>query len=203
LISDYLDKEREYLRGVLSKGKEIFIDQELFDRLLVWLNPDRNLAACKYEEIRTRLIKIFVRRGCMVAEELADETIDRVCRKVREIDESYVGDPALYFYGVAHNIFLEYVRKKPAPAYLPPPDPAEERELKYNCFERCLSHLDSESHKLISQYFEREKRSKIDHRKKLAEELGIAVTTLRMRAHRIKATLQQCAIDCMKQNKPN
>jgi DNA-directed RNA polymerase specialized sigma24 family protein len=188
---------------VFSKEKKAFIDQEIFDRFLVWLNPDRNIAAFKYEEIRIRLIKIFVHRGCMVAEELADETIDRVCRKVPEIDATYVGEPALYFYGVAHNVFLEYVRKKPDPLHLPPPDPPTEKELKYNCLERCLGHLDSESHMLISQYFEREKRSKINHRKKLAEDLGIAVTTLRMRAHRIKTTLQQCVIDCMKQNEPN
>jgi len=191
------------LRGVFSKEEKSFIDQEIFDRLLAWLNPDRNLAACKYEEIRTRLINIFAHRGCFVAEELADETIDRVCRKVREIDENYVGDPALYFYGVARNIFLEYVKKKPDLLHLPPPDPPEEKELKHNCLERCLSNLDSESHNLISQYFEGEKKSKINHRKKLAEELGIAVTTLRMRAHRIKTILQECVTGCLKHDKPN
>src|SRR5262245_21687271 len=54
---------------------------EEFDRLLLWLNPDRDKAGEKYEWIRKRLIKIFVCRGCNVPEELADKTINRVARK--------------------------------------------------------------------------------------------------------------------------
>ena len=84
-------------------AREWKLSKDLFDALLVWLDPDRELAACKYEEIRSRLIRIFKSRGSPVAEDLADETFDRVARKLDEIAGSFSGDPALYFYGVGHR----------------------------------------------------------------------------------------------------
>ena len=67
-----------------SMGRESDLSQEAFDRLLAWLNPNRALAGEKYEEIRRRLIKIFTCRGCTCPEVLADETINRVARKVKK-----------------------------------------------------------------------------------------------------------------------
>src|SRR5215207_6031462 len=84
---------------------------ENFEHLLEWLDPDRERAGARYEEIRRALIKIFTTRGCAEPEDLADETITRVCRKVRTIAPTYVGDPANYFYGVAKNVHLEYLRR--------------------------------------------------------------------------------------------
>ena len=81
--------------------KEWDLTQENFDQLLAWLDPNREQAGRRYEDIRRKLVKIFVSRGCIIAEELADETINRVAMKVHEIVDTYTGDPALYFYGVA------------------------------------------------------------------------------------------------------
>jgi RNA polymerase sigma factor (sigma-70 family) len=190
--------EQLSLGGLLSVKR---VSQEAFDKLLGWLNPDRDSAGKKYEEIRLRLIKIFARRGCTIAEELADETIDRVCLKVPRIADTYIGDPALYFYGVAQNVFLEYVKKRPAPPPLPPPPPApEENEQSFECLHSCMEHLDPPSRELILQYYQHEKKAKIDHRKQLAERSGVAINTLRMRAHRIKDTLQKCVHECMNQS---
>ena len=60
--------------------KDWFLSQEAFDALLKWLDSDREQAAMKYEEIRKRLIKIFTGRDCVEAEDLADETINRVSK---------------------------------------------------------------------------------------------------------------------------
>src|SRR5260370_17001420 len=95
-------------------NKEWALTQDAFDRLLDWLDADRNRAGTRYEEIRCRLIKVFTGRGCMAAEELADETINRVAAKVGEVALDYAGDPASYFYGVCQNVHFEYVRKKHA-----------------------------------------------------------------------------------------
>jgi RNA polymerase sigma factor (sigma-70 family) len=179
--------------------RENILSQEAFDKLLGWLGPDRDSAGKKYEEIRLKLIKIFARRGCMVAEELADETMDRVCYKAQKIVDSYIGDPALYFYGVAQNVYLEYIKKRTAQPILPPPDPPEEKERNYDCLHKCMEELDPPSRELILQYYQHEKKAKIDHKKDLAERLGIALNTLRMRAHRIKETLQKCVRECVKQ----
>jgi hypothetical protein len=91
------------------------LNQREFDKLLGWLDSDRDLAGEKYEAIRRGLIKMFVRRGCPTAEELADETIDKVCQKLVEIADNYIGDPALFFYGVAKNIYREWLKRKIAP----------------------------------------------------------------------------------------
>src|SRR6185436_6843907 len=91
--------------------KEWVLTQEAFDALLSWLDADREVAARKYETIRQRLVTIFVCRKCVDAEDLADETINRVAAKLPEIAEDYVGEPAAYFCAVAHWVHQEYVRR--------------------------------------------------------------------------------------------
>jgi hypothetical protein len=51
-------------------NKNWVLSQEAFDALLDWLDPDREQAGIKYEQIRLRLIKIFTGRGCSDAEDL-------------------------------------------------------------------------------------------------------------------------------------
>jgi DNA-directed RNA polymerase specialized sigma24 family protein len=177
-------------------GKERVITQESFDRLLRWLDPDRERAGAKYETIRRRLVAIFTSRGCHEAEDLADETINRVTAKVHEIAEGYTGEPALYFYGVASRVHLEYLRR-PAPKPPPVPRPTAEVELEHECFEHCIGRLPAAQRELVLRYYRGVKRAKIDHRKQLAEELGIALNALRIRAHRIRAALQKCVRDCL------
>lgn len=179
--------------------KEWVLTQEAFDSLLAWLCTDREQAGKKYEEIRRRLIKIFVCRGCTVAEELADETINRVAKKVPEIKDSYVGDPAHYFYGVAHKVHLEFVRKKTAPLPPTPPAYSDEIEQEYDCLERCMEQLPQTSRELVLHYYQEEKRAKIEHRKRLAQRLGIELNALRIRAYRIRMGLQDCVRECLRQ----
>ncbi|HEY0545969.1 MAG TPA: hypothetical protein VGC91_11375 [Pyrinomonadaceae bacterium] len=178
-----------------------FLSKEAFDRLLAWLDADRERAAAKYERIRRSLIKIFACRGCPEAEDLADDTFNRVARKVDEIAATYAGDPALYFYGVAHNVHLEYLRKKlrQTPPPLPPPVQNDEPGAEYECLESCIQQLPPASRELVLEYYQEEKQAKINHRKQLAERLGIALNALRIRAYRIRLTLQECVQDCVMQ----
>jgi DNA-directed RNA polymerase specialized sigma24 family protein len=187
-------------------NREQNITQEDFDRLLAWLGPDspddRERAGQRYEAIRRRLIVIFTCRGCREAEDLADETINRVIIKLPEILDAYVGDPALYFYGVAQKVHLEYLRKRPPThAVLQPlPAPVEEEddgEREYECLEECIGRLPAASRELVLEYYAAEKKAKIERRKKLAERLGIALNALRIRAHRIRAALLQCVQNCV------
>ncbi|HEV2915078.1 MAG TPA: hypothetical protein VGX92_17510 [Pyrinomonadaceae bacterium] len=145
------------------------------------------------------MIKIFTCRGCNEAEELADETFNRVCSKIDALSDSYVGDPALYFYGVAHKIFLEHLRKRPIPPQPPPPITAadDDVEQEYDCLEVCMQRLPPNQRELALDYYREDKRAKIDRRKALAENLGIGLNALRIRAHRIRLTLQACVQECM------
>jgi DNA-directed RNA polymerase specialized sigma24 family protein len=176
------------------------ISREEFDRLLRWLDADRDNAGRKYEGIRLRLIKIFTCRGCSEAEDLADETINRVTIKLQDISENYSGDPALYFYGVAQKIHLEYLRQmRPRPAPPPPVVEPDVDEQEFECLDQCLNRLPGDNRRLVLEYYQDIKRAKIDHRRRLAEQLGIAVNALRIRAHRIRSQLQQCVTGCLAQ----
>src|SRR4051812_36211790 len=93
--------------------------REDFDRLLVWLDSDRERAGEIYERIRWRLVTILASRGCVQSEELADETIDRVARRVADIERTYVGDKAIYFFGVMNNVHHEYLRRPASPRLMP------------------------------------------------------------------------------------
>jgi DNA-directed RNA polymerase specialized sigma24 family protein len=174
------------------------ISQEQFDQLLDWLDPDRDKAGVRYEWIRKRLIKIFVSRGSVVPEELADKAINRVARKLPEIRVTYVGDPANYFAGVAGNIFRESLRKEKVPAIgMPKPvPPNEDEERVQSCFEQCIENLPTQERELVLSYYQLERQAKIDHRKNLAERLGMGLNALRIRACRIRAGLQECVEGC-------
>lgn len=171
--------------------------QEDFDRLLAWLNDDREQAGLVYEKIRWRLITIFAARGCAVPEDLADETMDRVARRVSEIQQNYSGDKALYFFGVANNVHHEYL-KRPAPPPLDdePISDQTDQESAHNCLEHCLGKL-PESRQLILRYYSQEKQAKIHLHKEMAEELGITINTLRLRVLRMKEKLQPCVERCL------
>jgi RNA polymerase sigma factor (sigma-70 family) len=179
--------------------KEWFLTQEAFDALLDWLDPNRDVAALKYETIRSRLIKIFACRGCLEAEDLADETINRVTSKLPEIQATYTGEPARYFYGVANKIHLEYTRRKPVATLPDTKTDGEQAELEYSCLDRCVAKLTPEQRELVLSYYQEEKHAKIEHRKLLASRLGIAANALRIRAHRIRTSLQKCVKECLQE----
>src|SRR5215211_8197650 len=118
-----------------------FLSQGAFDDLLDWLDRDREQAGIKYEEIRRRLIKIFTGRACVEAEDLADETINRVTSKLGELGTDFEGDRGRYFFGVANKVYLEFKRRKsPQRSPFSPPDSARV-ELEFRCLERCIESL--------------------------------------------------------------
>src|ERR687883_865457 len=86
-------QEPRNLNSVPTRKKEWTLTQESFDRLLAWLDPDREQAGKKYEEVRSRLVRGFSSHGCPVPEDLADEAINRVAKLLPEIEKTYVGEP--------------------------------------------------------------------------------------------------------------
>jgi DNA-directed RNA polymerase specialized sigma24 family protein len=182
----------------MSPAKKLHtLELEEFDRLLRWLDPNPERAGLEYEEIRWRLIAILASRGCRVPEELADETIDRVARRVRDIQATYVGDRVLYFLGVMNNVHHEYLKRPEARRLPDRDDDVETKEQTHLCLEKCLARLAPNSRKLIEGYYAADKRAKIDLRKLLAAEFGIGINTLRLRALRIREKLQTCIEQCL------
>jgi len=173
------------------------LQQDEFDRVLKWLDPDSEQAGLTYEKIRWRLVAILAARGCSCPEELADETIDRVARRVIDIQDSYVGDKATYFLGVLNNVHHEYLKRPMMPRPPEPDDDVEAKERVHICLEKCLNKLSTNSRRMIEQYYAEDKRAKIDLRKRIAAELGIGLSTLRLRALRIREKLQTCIEQCL------
>ena len=184
--------------GSTSVRTQRELTKEAFEQLLAWLDEDRDRAADKYEQIRIRLIKLFEIRGCTNSEDLADDTIDRVARRVHEVAGTYEGNPALYFHGVARMVYLEYLRKQPRLAPSPYKDAAEETERRFACLDGCLDRLSLSNRELILHYYEDEKKSAKDVRREIADRLGISPNAVRIRAHRIRDFLSRCVRDCLR-----
>jgi len=179
------------------------LTQEAFDRLLVALGGDRDSAAQKYLEIRTNLVRFFEWRGCSFPEDHADETINRIAKRVAEGEEilNYSG----YAVGVARLLLLEInkgrQREQLALAEIGQTSEVYEEkddgEHRLVCLRNCLETLTPDNRALILQYYQGEKGEKIQNRKKLMDQFGIPVNTLRMRALRLREKLQSCVEECV------
>ena len=62
-------------------------------------------------KIRRRLRDYFARKNCRPADDLADETLTRVARRLEEEGITLTETPARYCYIVARFVFLEHLRE--------------------------------------------------------------------------------------------
>lgn len=191
------------------------LDQETFDRLLAKLDSNINLAGEKYEYVRNGIVKYFECRGCAPAIDLADETINRVARKLSEGVEVRDDRFLNYIYGVARNVLHEHLRspyrkQTPIESLLPDKHPSEnprelverarertEKERLLACLDECAERLPPETRRMILSYYDGKERARIDNRRRLAEGLGIPMNSLRIRIHRIRERLESCLVECL------
>jgi RNA polymerase sigma factor (sigma-70 family) len=193
----------------LSPRRKWALTQEAFNKLLAAFGEDIESAAKIYLEIRSNLTRFFEWRGCPFPEDHADETMNRVAKRLMEGEE--IRNPSSYCIGVARLLLLELnkerVREQQAlsefTSVIITSYQADESNAYSDCLQDCLQHLSADNRELILHYYLHEKGAKIDSRKNLAERLGIPVTTLRMRALRIRENLQRCVENCQKQGNSN
>ena len=177
------------------------LTQEAFDQLLASFAPDREAAGKKYLEVRDNLVRLFVWRGCPFPEDHADETFNRVARKISEGEE--IRNTAAYVIGVARLLVLEIIKadskKREALDEWQRSDRSEDTqsELRIECLQQCLRGLSPDNRELIVQYYQGDKREKIENRRQLSERLGLAINSLRMRALRLREQLQACVEECL------
>lgn len=173
-----------------------------FDRLLKWLDEDETRAAEKYKSLHRRLARMFLARGAFAAEDLADQTFDRVTRRLPEIIDGYEGDPAPYIFATARNIYFEFV-KKPKPEPLPELSVASETEASENiyqtCLKECLEKLPPEQKKLFIDYFLFENEKKSEYHEEMSQKLGITLNYLRTKIYRVRMKLEECVRECARQ----
>ncbi|QQS41273.1 MAG: hypothetical protein IPM63_18240 [Acidobacteriota bacterium] len=183
------------------------LDSAGFDKFLSRLDTNPDSAAERYEELRLKLTKFFAWKGCETyrADDLTDETLDRIALKVGEGVE--VENVNAYIYGVARFVWLEHVRsakEDPVGDEMPEievlPEEPEEEDVRLACLRSCLSGSASDDAdvNLVTGYYDPDPGEKIkEKRKRLADELGIAVNTLKVRACRIRARLETCIRACV------
>ena len=173
-------------------------DKQPFDALLEWLDPDREKAGQRYEVIRAGLVRIFVSNGLSDAEHYADVAIDRVIKRLPEIQATYVGDPAKYFHGVARNIVREARRTKEiATDVMPAPSAQSVRSETSECLSKCLGLLPPDKQAFILDYHLFKGHEKVEHHREMAGELSITEGALRTRAHHLRVTLEKCVLECI------
>lgn len=179
-----------------------------FDKFLALLDADRAAAGVKYEALRARLIKFFEWRNCENSEELADTVFDRIQRKIAE--GARIQNVNAYSATVAQFVFKENLRnparrsesleENPNVQNLAGKTGTEETEtenLRFDCLEKCLSAMDSETRKLLIAYHDTDERTMIQVRKRIAESLDISLNTLRIRVCRLKSKLENCVHNCV------
>ena len=186
---------------------ELGLSADAFANLLDFLDADREQAGARYEDLRRTLIKFFEWRGAPFPEEHSDETFNRVARKLSEgVKIQNIGG---YCYEVARLVCLEAFkghdsRRSPLEAIdlestvSSPTEEALEKELRLSCLDDCLEGLPAESRELILQYYRDDSRIRIDHRKALAQRVGLRRDALANRAQRIRDRLEHCVIACLR-----
>lgn len=193
-------------KGTAARAKWS-LTQDAFDCLLFRLDQDREIAGEKLLQIRRNLVRYFEGRGCPFAEDHADETTNRVAKRVYEGEE--IQELNGYFFGAARMVLLEVLKERereqkaindlPTSEIIQPEtDDEEDSEIKLACLTGCLEKLPIESRELITTYYQGERREKIDNRQRLADGLGIPMQALRSRAVRLREKLETCVIGCLR-----
>jgi len=144
------------------------------------------------------LCTFFSQRGSTFADELADETINRVILKSAE---EQIENKIAYCYGVAKNVFRESLRKERTHLDIDEVDVAaktpEEPSFSRECLDKCFEKLSPDGRTLLLDYFSEAKQAKIEFRRRISDSLKVTQTALRMQVMRTKQKLKICVQECM------
>src|SRR5687767_11418868 len=138
---------------------EWVLTQAAFDGFLATLDKDRDKAGEKYEHIRLKLLKYFQWGGSDVPDIDADETLNRVTRRIYEGQNVY--NLTGYIYGVAKLVQAESLKRRNGRRALDEeslielPSIGVEVEVANHqeCMERCLGRLSDEDREVITEYY--------------------------------------------------
>ena len=181
-------------------------DKAAFDRLLAWLDEGSESGGQRYLEMRERLVDYFGRRDCPIPEDLADETLNRVARRLEETGSIDEVVPARYCYILAKFVFLEWLRRpgrielvaQSAEAVVAQGTSGRaENERTFACLDRCLQSCSAADRALIMDYYQTSGGSARENRRLLAQRLGITSNSLAIRACRIRSRLEACVRSCV------
>ena len=174
-----------------------------FGLLLSKLAAEPYQAGLRYERLRSRLILFFLRRLLPHPEDLADETMDRLVRRLAEGEE--IASIEAYALGIARFVGREQaavvaretVAGKEFWENILAPDITKDREAldhgsRLDAMEECIALLPPADIKLLADYYLAETGSKIEARRQLAKRNAITSAALRKKIFGISNGLRDC-----------
>jgi DNA-directed RNA polymerase specialized sigma24 family protein len=182
------------------RSTEWHLTQERFDLLLSHLSPQSAEAGARYEMLRGRLILFFSRRMLSFPEDLADETINRLTRRLGEGE--VIANIERYALGIGRHVMQEqFVRIDTERAAgeefsrnisQQTHTTGEDEEIELERMEKCLGRLPRSDQRLLSDYYLAGESGKILARKRLAEARGVTPAALRKRVFELRGAIQRC-----------
>jgi DNA-directed RNA polymerase specialized sigma24 family protein len=152
-----------------------------------------------YETLRRKLIAFLDWRGAAQPEAAADETLDRVARKLEE--GVPIANMRAYALGIARHVLQEAERRERREhalhrswSELRHDGGGSEEGESLQCLARCLGALSADDRALIVRYHRADDG---ESREAMARQLGLSYGTLRTRAHRIRTALARCIVGCL------
>ena len=194
------------------------LDDVSLSALIRALGPDTEQAGRRYASLRERLVRFFEWNRAQNADELADETLDRLARRLGrdesaaarngntdgEATRDAVERPEEFAAGIARLVLHEQRRRQiraeqalenierssAADLIASRAEDSQHAEELSEALDSCMRELSMEQRELIGRYYNVKGRTMIDARKQLALEMGISINALRNRALRIRAELE-------------
>ena len=181
-----------------------------FRLLLDRLDPVEERAWELHDNLRRKLIWFFEADFPVQAEDLAEEALDRIARKLQT---DTIRDVAEFAFGIARNLRKEVSRRNLittrliASGAIGQPGRSHENpeqvvihqldmDRKLACYRKCLRQLDPEDRRLLSIYYPADGTDLEERREALAQELQITLGALRTKMARLREQLEKCFAGC-------
>jgi len=174
-----------------ARNRDRQLTRQQFDLLLSHLSINPAEGGDRYEMLRGRLIFFFSHCMLPLPEDLADEVLNRLARKLEA-----------YALGIARHVLQEQRansdRERGAneefhrnvSREMPTID--EEEEIRLEHMKKCLDRLPLSDRVMLSEYYLADGSVKISVRKRLAMTKGMTQATLRKRVFALRRLVQRC-----------
>ena len=171
---------------------------EDFARFLESLSPDTEEAGRRYTRLHSKITGFLSMKGVSDPAGAADEVVERAA--IRIAGGASVPNVESYCIGIARNVAREKWRRERREERVfrrfteaLADDSAEEVERIRRILKPCFEQLEDRDRELLVAYCRTpEGLSRAEHRRRLAEEVGITMRALRTHVSRLRDKLEHC-----------
>jgi DNA-directed RNA polymerase specialized sigma24 family protein len=173
-------------------------EDEDFARFLESFSPDKEEAGRLYIRLEKKLVGFFGMKGISDSTGAADETLRRAAQRLT--GGADVPSMENYCLGIARNVANEWWRRERREEVVfrrfvqsLADNSAEEVDRIEHVLKPCFEGLKSKDRELLQDYCAApEGLSRAEHRRSLAEKLGLTLRALRIQVSRLRDRLEEC-----------